>query len=135
MIYEMDGNIIHMPDMSFIDECYIETVDDIQYTYTKDDSGKWVKEKGENGSFSDLLKNETLQQLVNPDNYELVEGTKNVYRQKADVEIPDCKNVTVTLDRNSCKIKMITFSDGMALETQIVISKIGKIRLEVPQVE
>jgi hypothetical protein len=33
---EVDGNIQHIPEATFVSESYVETVGDKQYTYTKD---------------------------------------------------------------------------------------------------
>ena len=63
-----------------------------------------------------------------------MEGKKNVYRQKDGVEFDNCKNVVVTLEKNSCTIEMILYTDGMALDALIVISNIGKMNLELPKV-
>ncbi len=131
---EVDGNIQHIPDGTFTSESYVETVDGKQYTYAKDENGKWTKTESENDILSGMQDNEMLQKLVNPDNYELVEGKKNVYRQKDGVEFDNCKNVVVTLEKNSCTIEMILYTDGMALDALIVISNIGKMNLELPKV-
>ena len=104
---EVDGNIQHIPAATFISESYIETVDDKQYTYSKDENGKWTKTESENGMLGNLKDNEMLKDLVDPDNYEPVEGKKNTYRQKADVEFEDCKNVTITIEKDSCTIELI----------------------------
>ena len=132
---EVDGNIQHIPAATFISESYIETVDDKQYTYSKDENGKWTKTESENGMLGNLKDNEMLKDLVDPDNYEPVEGKKNTYRQKADVEFEDCKNVTITIEKDSCTIEMILYTDGMALETLIVISEIGKMDVKLPDVD
>ena len=132
---EVDGNIQHIPAATFISESYIETVDDKQYTYSKDENGKWTKTESENGMLGNLKDNEMLKDLVDPDNYEPVEGKKNTYRQKADVEFEDCKNVTITIKKDSCTIEMILYTDGMALETLIVISEIGKMDVKLPDVD
>ena len=131
---EVDGNIQHIPAATFISESYIKTVDDKQYTYSKDENGRWTKNESENGMLGNLKDNEMLKDLVDPDNYEPVEGKKNTYRQKADVEFEDCKNVTITIEKDSCTIEMILYTDGMALETLIVISEIGKMDLTLPKV-
>ena len=132
---EVDGNIQHIPAATFISESYIETVDDKQYTYSKDENGKGTKTESENGMLGNLKDNEMLKDLVDPDNYEPVEGKKNTYRQKADVEFEDCKNVTITIEKDSCTIEMILYTDGMALETLIVISEIGKMDVKLPDVD
>ncbi len=131
---EMDGNIQHIPEATFISESYVETVGDKQYTYSKDGNGKWTKTESEGGILSGIQDNEMLRELVNPDNYEPVEGKKKVYRQKDGVEFESCKNVTITIEKDSCTIEMILYTDGMALDTLIVISNIGKMNLTLPKV-
>lgn len=134
LTYEVDGNIQHIPDGSFASESYIETVGNKQYQYSKDENGKWVKEETESNMLSTIQSNEMFQQLVNFENYELVDGEKNVYRQKADVVFEACRDVTITIEKDTCTIEMITLSNGMALETLIVISNIGEIDLTIPKV-
>ena len=134
---EVDGNIQHIPAANFISESYIETVGDKRYTYAKDDTGKWTKTESdvdEDDLFGNLKDNEMLQKLVDPDNYEPVEGKKKVYRQKDDVDFGDCKNVTISIEKDTCTIEMILYTSGMALDTVIVISNIGKMDLTLPKV-
>lgn len=131
---ETDGNITHIPDLYLTEECYIEKVGSETFRYTQDEKGNWVKSKDEDDSALDFLSEDDLKDLINPDNYDLVEGTENVYRQKADVQFEKFKNITITLEKKSCKIEMIASMEGMALETQIVISKIGEVNLKLPKV-
>ena len=134
---EVDGNIQHIPQGTFISESYIETVGDKRYTYSKDDSGRWTKTEkdiGENDFLSGLQDNEMLKKLTTPENYEKVEGEKNVYRQKEGVEFESFQNVTITIEKNTCTIQMILYADGMALDTVIVISNIGKMDVTLPRV-
>ena len=134
---EVDGNIQHIPAANFISESYIETVGDKRYTYTKDDTGKWTKTESdvdEDDLFGNLQENEAFQELMNLENYEEVEGKKNVYRQKEDVAFDGFKNVTITLEKGTCTIEMILYTSGMALDTVIVISNIGKMDLTLPKV-
>ena len=133
-VVEMDGNVTHIPDLYFVEECYVEKVGDETFNYTKDESGKWVKTKNDDGSVSDLLDEDALKKLIDHNNYELVEGTTNVYRQKESVQFENFKNVTITLEKDSCTIEMISYMEGMALETQIVISKIGQVDITLPKV-
>ena len=134
---EVDGNIQHIPAANFISESYIETVGDKRYTYTKDDTGQWTKTESdvdEDDLFGNLQESEAFQELMNLENYEEVEGKKNVYRQKEDVEFDGFKNVTITLEKGTCTIEMILYTSGMALDTVIVISNIGKMDLTLPKV-
>ena len=134
---EVDGNIQHIPAANFVSESYIETVGDKRYTYTKDDTGKWTKTESdvdEDDLFGNLQENEAFQELMNLENYEEVEGKKNVYRQKEDVAFDGFKNVTITLEKDTCTIEMILYTSGMALDTVIVISNIGKMDLTLPKV-
>ena len=134
---EVDGNIQHIPAANFVSESYIETVGDKRYTYTKDDTGKWTKTESdvdEDDLFGNLQESEAFQELMNLENYEEVEGKKNVYRQKEDVAFDGFKNVTITLEKGTCTIEMILYTSGMALDTVIVISNIGKMDLTLPKV-
>ena len=134
---EVDGNIQHIPAANFISETYIETNGDKRYTYTKDDTGKWTKTESdvdEDDLFGNLQENEAFQELMNLENYEEVEGKKNVYRQKEGVAFDGFKNVTIILEKGTCTIEMILYTSGMALDTVIVISNIGKMDLTLPKV-
>ena len=133
-VVEMDGNVTHIPDLYFVEECYVEKVGDETFNYTKDESGKWVKTKSEDDSDLELLDEDVLKDLIDHNNYELVEGTKNVYRQKDSVQFENFKDITITLEKDSCTIEMIAYMEGMALETQIVISKIGQVDITLPKV-
>lgn len=131
---EMDGNITHIPDLYLTEECYLEKVGDETFKYTKNENGSWVKDKSQDDDALNFLSEDDLKELINPANYDLAEGTKNVYRQKADVQFEKFKNISITLEKDSCKIEMIASVEGMALETQIVVSKIGEIDLKLPSV-
>lgn len=135
---EVDGNIQHIPQGTFVSESYIETVGDKRYTYSKDDAGKWTKTEkdiGENDFLSGLQNNEMLKELITPENYEKVEGKKNVYRQKEGVEFEGFQNVTITIGKGTCTIQMILYTDdGMALDMVVVISNIGKMDVALPRV-
>ena len=129
LTYKIDGNIQFTPEGT-----YIQTMDDKYYQYTENRNGKWTKTEIEESAFSNIQESDIFKQLINFENYEPVEGKKNVYRQKDDVVFEGCRDVVITLEKDSCTITMITLSDGMALETLIVISNVGKIRLSLPAV-
>ncbi len=132
---EVDGNVQHIPKATFISEQYLETVDDKLYTYTKSDDGKWSKTESDADSILSKLQNsEAFKELINLDNYEEVEGKKNVYRQKEGVEFDGFKDVTIALEKDTCSIEMILYTSGMALDTTIVISNIGEMDLTLPKV-
>ena len=135
---EVDGNVQHIPAATFISEQYIETVGDKRYTYTKDDAEKWTKTESDvddDDMLSNLQDSEIFKELMNLDNYEEVEGKKNVYRQKEGVEFDGFKDVTITLEKDSCTITMILYTSGLALDTVIVISNIGKTNVTLPSVD
>jgi hypothetical protein len=134
---EVDGNVQHIPAANFISESYIETVGDKQYTYSKDSNGKWTKTESAldaDNLLPGIQDSEMFKNLINLENYEEVEGKKNVYRQKEGVEFDGCKNVTITLEKGSCTIEMILYTGGMALDAVLVISNIGKMDLTLPRV-
>ena len=135
MTTKVDGNIQYTPAVMFSEEEYTETVDGVTYKYTKDDSGKWTKEKEEtNDDDSSVYGDESLAKLFNPDNYEKVEGEENTYKQMSDVTFDDYEDVKITIEDDSCTIEMKAISDGMTFGVKIVISKIGKIELTLPKV-
>ena len=136
MTTKVDGNVQYTPAIMFDEEEYIETVGDVKYKYTKDDSGKWTKEKEDStDDDSSIYGDESMEKLFNPDNYEKVKGEENTYKQKSDVQFDDYEDVKITIGEDSCTIEMKTISDGMTLGVKIVISKIGEIELKLPEVE
>ena len=135
MTTKVDGNIQYTPAVLFDEEEYIETIGDVKYKYTKDDSGKWTKEKEEtNDDDSSIYDDESMAQFFNPDNYEKVKGEENTYKQKSDVTFDDYEDVKITIEDDSCTIEMKAISDGMTFGVKIVISKIGEIELTLPKV-
>ena len=132
MTCETDGNIQHIPETSFFAETYIETVGEKQYSYVKNDFGKWEKSEGVQIAFSALQDGDVLAELMNADNYEPVKNEKNVYRQKAGVTFEYFQDVTITVEKDSCTVKMITLAGTMTLETHVVISNIGKVNVRLP---
>ena len=132
MTCETDGNIQHIPETSFFAETYIETVGEKQYSYVKNDFGRWEKSEGVQIAFSTLQDGDVLAELMNADNYEPVKNEKNVYRQKADVTFEYFQDVTITVEKDSCTVKMITLAGTMTLETHVVISNIGKVNVRLP---
>ena len=135
MTTKVDGNIQYTPAVMFSEEEYTETVDGVKYKYTKDDSGKWTKEKDEtNDDDSSVYGDESMAKLFNPDNYEKVKGEENTYKQKSDVTFDDYEDVKITIEDDSCTIEMKAISDGITFGVKIVISKIGEIELTLPKV-
>lgn len=132
MTCETDGNIQHIPETSFFAETYIETVGEKQYSYVKNDFGKWEKSEGAQIAFSTLQDGDVLAELMNADNYEPVKNEKNVYRQKADVTFEYFQDVTITVEKDSCTVEMITLAGTMTLKTHVVISNIGKVNVRLP---
>jgi hypothetical protein len=138
---KVDGNIEYMPETVFEPEQYIEKVGDIEYSYSKDDNGNWVKtqvEEEEEDS-SDNSDDNALAQLFDPENYEPVEGKENTYQQKAGVSFEDLdgmqvEDVVISIDDTSCTIEMTATIEGMVVGMKLVFSKIGEIELTLPTV-
>ena len=135
MTTKVDGNIQYTPAVMFDEEEYIETVGDVKYKYTKDDSGKWTKEKEDSPDDSSIYGDEFMEKLFNPDNYEKEKGEENIYKQKSDVEFDDYEDAKITIEEDSCTIEMKAISDGLTFGVKIVISKIGEIELKLPEVD
>ncbi len=136
MTTKVDGNIQYTPAVMFNEEEYTETVGDVEYKYTKDDSGKWTKTKVEDteDDSSSIYGDDSLNKLFNPDNYEKVKGEENTYKQKDDVDFEDYENVKITIEDDSCTIEMSFISNGITVGVKIAISKIGEIELTLPKV-
>ncbi len=136
MTIKVDGNIEYCPSILFSDEMYIETVDDVHYSYTKDEEGKWIKTKVEDleGETSEVYTEEDLNELFNPDKYEKVKGEKNTYKQKADADFKNFEDVKIVFKDNTCTIEMSSTVEGMTIGMKFVFSKIGEIELTLPEV-
>ena len=135
MTTKVDGNIQYTPAVMFNEEEYVETVGDVKYKYTKDESGKWTKEKVETeDDDSSIYGDESMEKLFDPDNYEKVKGEENTYKQKSNVTFDDYEDVKITIGEDSCTIEMKAISDGMTYGVKIVISKIGEIELKLPEI-
>ena len=137
MTTKVDGNIQYTTAVLFNEEEYTETVGDVEYKYTKDDSGKWTKTKVENTEedSSSIYEDDSLNKHFNPDNYEKVKGEENTFKQKDDVDFGNYENVKITIEDNSCTIEMSAISGGVTFGAKIVISKIGEIELTLPTVD
>ena len=134
----VDEDVKYTPAFLLSAEKYEQTVGDDLYVYTKNDFGNWVRTKSEGsdglvesmgedifGDFDDLL---------NPKNYEMVDGDDSKYKQKDNVEFDGCKNVLITIGENDVTVTMLMFFSGLELPTTIVISQIGEVELTLPEV-
>ncbi len=138
MTAKMDGNIQYTPASMFGEEQYVETVGNVQYRYTKDDSDNWTKtqvEESADDDSSNMFTSEVLEQLFNPDNYEKAAGEENAFKQKSDVEFEEFEDVTIRVEDTSCTIEMTASSNGMTFGVKLVLSKLGEVELTLPVVE
>lgn len=134
MTTQIDGNIQYNSGTFFSDEEYIEIYETVQYKYTKGVNGKWSKSIYTDFNDDKLIDDEMMEQLFNPQNYEKVRGEKYTYKQKADVNFDNCKDVTITITQEQCSIEMQTTSQGMVVDLELVISKLGEVELTLPNV-
>ncbi len=134
MTTKIDGNIQYTPAIMFSEEEYIETVGDIEYKYTKNEDGKWVKTQNTTKEdSSDITNDKTMEELFNPENYEKIKDKENTFKQKKDVSFEDFEDVVITIEETSCTIEMVSTTEGY--DVKIIISKIGEIKLSLPAVE
>ena len=131
---QVDGNVQYMPeniDLG-IDEIYTEYIDDYEISYTKNAKGEWKKsldELSEDNAF-----NFDNDDIFNADNYEKIKGEKNSYRQKKDVIFQNFENVIMTIAKDSCTLECQMITDGIVVDAKIVISKLGEMKLTLPNV-
>ena len=136
MTTQIDGNIQYTPKILFNDEEYIETVGDVKYKYTKNESGKWSKEidnEADNDSMG--VSDDSMEDFFNPDNFEKVKDAENTYKQKEGVNFDEYNDVKIIINDDSCTIEMSATSEGMVFGVKIVISKINEIELTLPTVD
>ena len=130
---KVDGNIQYTPAVMFYEEEYIESIGNVKYKYTKDESGKWKKERETTGDDS-VYGEEAIEQLFDSENYEKEKGKDNTYKQKEDVTFDGYDDVKITVTEDSCTLEMKATSEGMTFGVKIVISKIGEIELHLPDI-
>ena len=133
-VYEVDGNVHHICSSSLTEESYIKIVGDTKYVYKQTNGGKWIWEKSDASNPDGLIDWDMIEQLLNADNYEPVEGEENTYRQKDTVVFEQFQNVKIIIDGDVLAIEMQTLSDGTLWQTLIVFSKIGEVKLQLPAI-
>ncbi len=132
MLVKVDGNIEYTPETVFSEEKYVETVDGVEYVYTKDETGNWKKsEEKDSSTFS--FSESSREQFFNPDNYVKVKNEKNTYKQKPDVVFEEFEDVVFKIKDHSYIIEMIAEIDGIKADTTIIFSKINEIELVLPK--
>ena len=137
IVCKEDGNISYTSESFMTAETYTEYVGDDVYTYTKDSSGTWIKEKSEaqdDGNEDDVSSPTGMNfaDVFNPDIYNQVgEGR---YEQKADVQLTDFENVVTVITDESIVITMDVISGGIIYSAELVFSNFGNIELVLPEV-
>ena len=126
---QYDGNIICKDGNILDNPTYTEIVDNVKYEYTKEND-KWIKKKLSNTDEDIYSKNNVLATYLNPDNFEKIEDSENVYKQKAGVELVGLEDATVTVEDTSCTFEDKDKETGM--NTTLIISKLGEIELTLP---
>ena len=131
VVMKVDGNVEYYED-STGEVYYVETVDQTEYTYTKDESGKWIKTAApvEEDSSTDS----DIWELFNYDNYEKVRGEKNTYRQKENCEIMGYDDLEHYIDKDTCVIRGEMIIEGISCDFKLVISQVGEVELTLPKV-
>ena len=135
IVQKVDGNIQYTYDTTIKSETYLEEIGDDTYHYTKDENGKWKKalwDKLSTESETSFI--ESICSMLDPDNFEKVEGEKNKYAQKSDVNFAYCKDVVITIENNSYTIEMVSCANDSTSE-RFVFSEFGNIELTLPNIE
>ena len=133
MVYKHDGNIDYTSGTILSEESYTETLDNVTYEYSKGEDGKWTKTQAEQSDEDEGGTDEFTKLMENPDNFELVEGTENTYKQKSNIVFDEFDDVTITIEENSCTIEMM-ISEDLTCRCKLVISHIGEVELTLPEV-
>ena len=132
---QVDGNVTYTPSTIFsIEEAYTEKVKDVTYQYTKNLSGEWKKEKLSATDEDDPEILDFYEDLLDSDNYTKVKGEKNVYKLKSDVDLDDFSDVVIKVEDGNLIISLCVTSEGLTCSAKIVISKINKVKLTLPEV-
>ena len=141
MIAKVDGDVKYTNGILFGAEAYTETVKGTDYKYSKNASGAWERAVAEESSSSDeLIDFDTLLRMFDPDNYDKVDGEKNKYAQKADVEIAeDIKDVVITIEDDYFTIDAVGVKSilgfKLSLNMQAKVYNINKTEITLPDIE
>lgn len=126
--FQYDGNIQYDVENEYYRVEYDEGVYGL-YEKTKDK--KWVRTVYED----DVVDLGDAEDLWDPDNYEKVKGEKNTYKQKKNVIFDNFDDVEMTIDKDSCTIAGTITLDGETYGFKMIISDIGEIELELPELD
>ena len=127
----VDGNIQYTEKTSASEEEYLEIAERGEYTYTKDNEGKWVKKLTKVYTEQDKLNDDDeFFELFNPDNYDKISEQKEEYKQKSNVSFSEYEDVELTITKNGCKLTMKVKSEGYSITMKF--EQIGKVELELP---
>ena len=135
MTVKIDGDTCYTPETIFSEEEYVTVQPNGTYLYRKNAYGQWTrtfsKEKPDDDMYGEYLEDP----MFNPENYEKVKGEKGVYKQKSDVTFDGFEDVIVTVTEDACTFEMTVSVDGVVMEAEVVISKLGEVELTLPSVK
>lgn len=96
-------------------------------------NNKWAKittlkpEDGENDFSNEIWKGVDIDELFNPENYDVVEGEKNTFKIKEDIILENLEDIVLIYGKDKYTIK----SDNV----EIIFSRINKTYINLPSVE
>jgi len=99
--------------------------------YTRSSHGKWIKDICESEDIFDFEKND----IFNQKSYKKIAGKKNMYRQKKNVIFDHFENVRISFVESNCLIECKIMPNTVAIDAEIVISKVGEISFDLPEVK
>ena len=103
------------------------------YYYYLDYNNKWTKlttlktEDGENEFSNEIWKGVDIDELFNPENYDVVKGEKNTFKIKEDIILENLEDIVLIYEKDKYTIK----SDNV----EIMFSRINKTYIDLPSVE
>ena len=133
IMMKVDRNIRYMRVQLLGVEQYYEQVGDVEYIYEQNEFGGWTKKVNDSSSDSTVPSDESMEEIFKSENYELVEGTENKYKQKSDVTFEQYEDVVIIIEEYSYTIEM--FSTKELYNIKMVISKFGEVDITLPAVQ
>ena len=135
---EVDGNIQYIQEVAElgIKESYIETIGKrtFLYTMTSSQNATWKKTNYNDEIPLIISTNDLIHTFFNPRDYEKVSGEKNTYKFKSNVNGGGFEDAVLKIEKDTCTIEVKMDIYGYTPDVQMIISKIGEIKLALPVV-
>jgi len=131
VIMELDGNKTHTSEFLTLPETYTEEVDGVTYQYMKNLNGAWEKSVQEDTEDDDTGM-EVVDELKYEDFTKLEDGRYELNADKK--EGYQVNSLIIELTDTGAIMTMTVKEQGIILEMEITIRKIGEVKITLPVV-